>query len=124
MPERATAADVQKGTRAYLQAQLPDARQIVISNLSRSAAGFSRENWTFDAAWIEGGRPVERRLILRRDPVGSVLETEREPEFRVLSALARTGVPSPRVYWLDATGEWLKRPFIIMERYEGRNDRN
>jgi aminoglycoside phosphotransferase (APT) family kinase protein len=103
----------------FLQAQMPGATGLRIEGLQRAGTGLSRENWPFDASWDERGERVEKRLILRRDPVGSVLETERTLEFRVLKALEGTAIPAPRAHWFDATGDWLERPFIVMDRHEG-----
>ena len=36
---------------AYLQHQMPDAREIVVANLWRIPGGASRETWSFDASW-------------------------------------------------------------------------
>src|SRR5215210_6897090 len=91
-----------------------------ISNLVRSGTGYSRENWSFDASWRRDGALIERRLILRRDPIGSVLETDRKNEVDVLRALEDNGrLPTPRVLWYDLSGEALERPSLITERLEG-----
>jgi aminoglycoside phosphotransferase (APT) family kinase protein len=79
----------------------------------------SRENWTFDASWTVDGEAVTEALIMRRDPVGSVLDTDRSVEFAILRALESTPVPAPRVRWLDADGRWLGRPSIVMVLEEG-----
>ena len=104
---------------AFLREQLPTARNLHIEGLHRVGAGLSRENWPFDAVWHADGSEVRRKLILRRDPVGSVLETDRRLEFETLRRLQASGVPTPQAHWVDDTGEWLDRPVIIMERYQG-----
>jgi aminoglycoside phosphotransferase (APT) family kinase protein len=106
----------------WLGAELPPGTTIEISGLRRTSAGFSRENWVFDLEW---SRPPERgldRLIARRDPPGSVLETDRQTEFDVLRALEATSVPAPRARWIDADGRRLERPTIVMVREEGECD--
>lgn len=89
-----------------------------IDRADRTSAGFSRENWVFDATW--DGRT--RHLIARRDPVGSVLDTDRAVETAVLRALERTDVPSPRLLWVDLDGERCERPCLIMDLVPGRCD--
>jgi aminoglycoside phosphotransferase (APT) family kinase protein len=111
--------DVAARLRRFVEAQLPDARDLRIDDLRRTSAGFSRENWVFDASWTEGGRSVAEPLIMRRDPVGSVLDTDRRQEFAVLRALERTDVPAPKVRWLDADGDALGRPSVVMLREDG-----
>ena len=110
---------IEQRLAAFLEQQLPNARHLRIEGLRRVGTGLSRENWPFDALWDEAGQQVRRQLILRRDPVGSVLETDRRLEFDVLKALERTTIPAPRAVWVDESEEWLDRPFIVMERYEG-----
>ena len=59
---------------------------------------------------------------MRRDPVGSVLETDRRIEFGVLRALEGSRVPCPRADWLDPDGRFMDRPSIVMQRFDGSND--
>jgi len=114
--------EVEAGLRRFLHAQLPRATDLHITNLHRVPTGLSRENWPFDARWREDGDTVELALIMRRDPVGSVLETDRLQEFAVLTALEGSAVPAPRAHWVDAEGAWVGRPFIVMERLRGECD--
>jgi aminoglycoside phosphotransferase (APT) family kinase protein len=88
---------------------------VEIDGLRRTSAGFSRENWIFDATW--GGRT--RALIARRDPVGSVLETDREVEVAVVRALVDAEVPSPTLRWADLSGDRLGRPSLVMDLSPG-----
>jgi aminoglycoside phosphotransferase (APT) family kinase protein len=109
--------------RSFVEAQLGEASELRIDDLRRTSAGFSRENWVFDASWRDtGGRAVSEPLIVRRDPVGSVLDTDRRVEFAVLRALESTAVRAPRVRWLDERGEWLGRPSVVMVREDGECD--
>ena len=106
--------------RERLQAWLSDevGEPVVIGELQRTSAGFSRENWVFDATW--GGE--RRDLIARRDPVGSVLETDRRVETAVLRAMGATAVPSPTLRWVDLSGARLDRPALIMDLVPGTCD--
>jgi aminoglycoside phosphotransferase (APT) family kinase protein len=92
--------------------------RVEIGQLRRTSAGFSRENWVFDAAW--GGET--HALIARRDPVGSVLETDRAVETAVLRGLVGSGVPAPTLRWADLDGERLGRPARIMDLARGTCD--
>ncbi len=103
----------------YLSSKMPDAEGLAVSGLIRIPGGASRETWSFDARWRESGREVQRGFIIRRDPEASVLETARDVEFHVYSALADTSIPVPKVYWLEEETEWLDRPFFVMERIDG-----
>lgn len=104
---------------AYLKTKLPSAEGIAVSDLQRIPGGASRETWSFDARWREGGVEQRRGFILRRDPDASLLETERDLEFRVMEAVGKQGIPVPRMYWLEQDASWLDRPFFVMERIDG-----
>jgi aminoglycoside phosphotransferase (APT) family kinase protein len=88
---------------------------VVIGEIHRTSAGFSRENWVFDATW-SGQR---HELIARRDPTGSVLDTDRKVETAVLAAMAHTNVPVPALRWVDLDGARLGRPSLIMDIVPG-----
>lgn len=90
-----------------------------VTGLRRSDIGYSRENWMFEAEWSSGGRRTGQPLIMRRDPTGSVLATDRNTEFAVLKALGPTAIPSPTARWLDGDGSWFGRPSLIMDRVDG-----
>lgn len=109
---------------AYLKTKLGDADAIAVSNVARIPGGASRETWSFDASWREGGVDVQRSFILRRDPTGSLLETDRDVEFRIYEAMAKADVPVPPVYWLEPEGANLDRPFFVMGRMPGQSNPN
>jgi aminoglycoside phosphotransferase (APT) family kinase protein len=115
-------ADIAASVRAFLAAQPDVAEPFHIEGLERVAVGRSRQNWVFDAVWEAGGDRRVEPLIVRRDPPGGLLETDRATEFAVLVALERSEVPAPRARWLDATGEHLGRPSLVMVREPGECD--
>lgn len=90
-----------------------------IANLQRLGVGRSRENWIFD---LLGAAGEVEPLILRRDPDGGLVETDRSTEFAILAALEKSDVPAPRARWLDANGSRLGRPSLIMRREPGTCD--
>ena len=59
--------------------------------------------------------------VLRRPPLGHVLPTAHDMvrEHTVMSALAGTPVPVPRMLHLCTDAEVLGQPFYVMERVEG-----
>jgi aminoglycoside phosphotransferase (APT) family kinase protein len=105
--------------RDYLKFKMPHAEDICITNLEKIVGGSSRENISFEAEWTEEGCKIARSFIIRRDPVASLLETDREMEFRVLHSLEPTPVPVAKVYWLEPDEKWLERPFCVMEKMSG-----
>jgi aminoglycoside phosphotransferase (APT) family kinase protein len=90
--------------------------EVQVHNLARIPGGASRETYRFDAKTkgrVEG-------LILRRDPVGSLIDTDRRVEFLAYESFRGTvPVPEPLVLHLD--GGALERPFFMMRRIDGGN---
>lgn len=106
----------------YLQQKMPGARDIIVANVARVGGGASRETWSIDAHWTEGEATVERGLIIRRDPPASLLESNIALEFEIYSALAGSGIPIPKVHWLERESAALERPFFVMDRLPGTSD--
>ena len=87
---------------------------VTVADLSRIPGGASRETYRFVAKVGGEARP----LILRRDPPGSLIETDRSLEYLALESFCDR-VPAPRPVAMDTAGAELERPFFIMERVEG-----
>jgi aminoglycoside phosphotransferase (APT) family kinase protein len=107
---------------SFLASRLPEGARPSIRDLERIGTGRSRENWLFTATWTVDGREHTEELIVRRDPVGGLLETDRRTEFEVLAALEHTAVPAPVPRWLDPDGSALGRPSLVMRREPGECD--
>ena len=91
--------DLSQRLQAYLADKL-GARDLVVANLARIHGGASRETYRFRAKY--NGR--DRGLILRRDPVASLIETERSTEFRAYQAFHKLGLPVPEPIALELDG--------------------
>jgi len=67
-------------------------------------------------------RADAREYVLRRKPPGKLLPSAHavEREYRVITALAGTGVPVPRTYALCEDPEVVGTPFYIMQYVPGR----
>jgi aminoglycoside phosphotransferase (APT) family kinase protein len=104
---------------AYVAHRLPDAQDIQVTGFDRIFGGASRETYRFALSYRVGAETVSRRLILRRDPPGSLIETERAVEFEAYRAFYGTAVPVPEPLWLEEETHWLDYPFFIMEELHG-----
>jgi aminoglycoside phosphotransferase (APT) family kinase protein len=64
----------------------------------------------------------DRRYVLRRKPPGPLLPSAHavDREYRVMTALAGTGVPVPRTYALCDDASVIGTAFYVMEYVEGR----
>jgi aminoglycoside phosphotransferase (APT) family kinase protein len=99
--------------RAYFAAHVDGAGDRALS--AELIAG-GRSNLTY------GITDGEHEWVLRRPPLGHVLETAHDMrrEYRVLSGLAGTDVPVPRTLALCEDPEVNGAPFYVMERVQGR----
>jgi aminoglycoside phosphotransferase (APT) family kinase protein len=104
---------------AYIAARMPGAADVAVHDMERIAGGASRETYRFRAAWSEDGRPRERRLILRRDPPASLIDTERRIEFAAYRAFHGSAVPVPEMLWLEEDASHLGAPFFVAEEVAG-----
>ena len=96
---------------AWLAARWPEGQGLQTQRISGG-----QSNPTFFITW------GATRLVLRKKPVGPILPGAHaiEREFRVLRALADTGVPVPQALYLEEDASILGTPFYVMERLEGR----
>lgn len=64
----------------------------------------------------------DRRMVLRKKPAGEILRGAHaiDREFRVLQALAPTGVPVPEPLLYHDDDDVLGTPFYLMQRLDGR----
>jgi aminoglycoside phosphotransferase (APT) family kinase protein len=104
---------VEAGLTAYLSRHF--GAPVRIEDLHRIPGGASRETYRFNAD-VQG---TIKKLILRRDPVGSLIDTDRRLEFLACQSFFGKGVYAPEALILDEAGQELERPFFIMERIEG-----
>jgi aminoglycoside phosphotransferase (APT) family kinase protein len=92
---------------------------------SPSASGMSSETLVFDVRYRENAAPRTGSFVARlapdpRDvPVFPLYDLE--TQYRVMGVVAeRSGVPVPRVRWLELDPVHLGSPFFVMERVSGR----
>ena len=103
---------------SYIGGRMPRT-DVAVSDMERISGGASRETYRFRLTWTENGDKRERRLILRRDPPASLIDTERRVEFEAYRAFRGTAVPVPEMLWLEESGEPLDHPFFIAEEISG-----
>ena len=114
---------IRDGLEALIRASVPGSADIEIVGFTPIVGGNSSQIWAFDARWSARGERFERALILRRAAPNEFQSAGREAEFRLLQALGRTKVPVPQALWMDASGAFLERPSMVLERVPGVADR-
>jgi aminoglycoside phosphotransferase (APT) family kinase protein len=104
---------------AYLSTQVGGS--VRVSGLKRFPVGFS---WATYALDLQAGQDVvlpASTLILRMGPADALYAPYSSVrQFQLLSALARSRVPTPRVYWQSDDSDILGAPFFFCERVTGR----
>jgi aminoglycoside phosphotransferase (APT) family kinase protein len=113
------AASLEPRIAAYVAAQMPHASDVAVDSLARISGGASRETYRFRLTWTEGGEHRERKMILRRDPPASLIDTERRIEFAAYRAFHGSAVPVPEMLWLEEGTGPLDHPFFIAEEIAG-----
>ncbi len=111
--------DLAERFAAYAARRLPNARGVRVEGLDRIPGGASRETYRLVLHYELDGEPITRRLILRRDPPGSLIDTDRRLEFAAYTAFFRTPVPVPEAIWLEADPAHLDHPFCVMQELPG-----
>lgn len=107
------AAPLQARLQDYYRRQIDPAAQI--SSFTPISDGWETEVYAFDLTLQQQIEP----MILRMYPgVDAVEKSTRE--FTGIGLLHQSGYPVPRVYRHETDQAWLGKPFIIMQRIDGR----
>ncbi len=122
MSQPLSATELRDRLSQWLQAKLPGAQQLEISEFTSPEAGASNETLLFSATWMEDGERVERGLVARLKPLeqGIFPSYDLGLQYHAMDALAGSGVPVPAMVALEEDEAVLGRPFYVMERVEGR----
>lgn len=108
------------GFARYLAEKIPGAADVRVTDVFRIHGGASRETYRLAAAWRQDGEERAQRMIIRRDPSSSLIETERSTEHLAYTAFHGTDVPVPRPLFLETEkNPWLGQPFFVMEEVPG-----
>ncbi|MBI3771024.1 MAG: phosphotransferase family protein [Deltaproteobacteria bacterium] len=110
-----TAAELAEGLASYLTRVTGG--PVAVAELRQLPGGASRETWAFEATF--DGESCPRRLVLRRDPGQTSVDSDRAHEFHVLRAAHASDVPVPRVHWLGDDAAVLGARFFIMDYVAG-----
>lgn len=114
-----TDADLGNRLARYFAATQPTWRNVTVEGVSRIHGGASRETYRVRLRHQVGEAWASRGIILRRDPTGSLIETDRATEYNAYRAFHGTDVPVPEPLCLELDPRWLDRPFFVMEEIEG-----
>ncbi len=107
-----------EGVFARLPEYLAAQREVFQGRIDLEQIGGGHSNPTY--ALAVGAQPA--RFILRKQPAGPILPSAHaiDREFRVMKALAGSGVPVPEMIHYCADAAVIGTPFYIMEKVAGR----
>ncbi|RLI10073.1 hypothetical protein DRO42_02505 [Candidatus Bathyarchaeota archaeon] len=112
--------DVLRGRlQSFYKRNFTSRRNIEVHNLKRVTGGWENEIYSFTLRYEEGRERRREDLILRIYP-GNDAPQKSAREFGVMKRLHEVGFPVPRVLHLEMNSSLLGRPFIIMEKIDGR----
>jgi aminoglycoside phosphotransferase (APT) family kinase protein len=112
-------ASLEAALAAYIRLKIPEASEVQVDQLEQISGGASRQTYRFRASYVLADQLHERRLILRRDPAASLIDTDRKVEFAAYKAFFNTRVPVPEVLWLEEDQTYLGSPFFISVEMTG-----
>ena len=104
---------------AYLAARFPDWRDIAVTGLYRLPLGASRETFRFDLAYTDATGRHQDRMILRRDPPASNVDSDRRHEYESYRAIAGHGIPVPRMILLEEDASHFDGAISLAEDLRG-----
>ncbi len=103
---------------AYASTHMEGVTELQITGLTRIHGGASRQTYSIDMTYKQDGHEMSRGVILRRDPVDSLIDTERKVEFAAIRSVEEIDIPVPKALFLEEDGEPLGAPFFVMERID------
>lgn len=105
---------------AFLTAQ-DGSRSATVDSYEAMVGGYSRLMARAEVTWDDGSHET---LVLRGDPPPgkAMMETSRDAEWALLSALTSAGsIPMPAARYYDATGDALGTKCIVIDHVAGRS---
>lgn len=124
IPMQRSEADIGDALAQWIPIVEPDARDVIVRNLSAPlASGFSNETIFADLHWVtKGGARRDESVVVRVKPTGYrvFLESDFDVQRAVMRALHDHGtVPVPLILWSDDDPDVFGAPFFVMRRVEG-----
>ncbi len=97
-----------------------NAEKLKITSVWKNLEGWSMETFSIGIKYVKKGEEIEQDIIIRKEPVSGLLEPyDASIEYRVLTALEKTDVATPKTFWYEPDPEVLGLPFYVMEKVEG-----
>ena len=103
----------------FLAVRMPEWRDVEITGLYRLPMGASRETYRFDCAYTDATGPQAIKIILRRDPPASNVDSDRRHEYESYRAIYGHGIPVPRMILLEEDPQYFAGAISLAEDLRG-----
>jgi aminoglycoside phosphotransferase (APT) family kinase protein len=103
----------------YLRSRLPDSSRITVNKLVEITDGWETEIYSFDVGSDRDEERTGEKLVIRMYSGPRAVYKARK-EYNLLKRLQTAGYPVPKVNLIEEDPEHIGRPFILMQRIEGR----
>ena len=113
-------AGLKRDLQRFSETHFSDYRGLCVTDLTPIAEGWENEVYSFVMHYEHMGQRMREDLILRLYP-GVDATDKSGHEFRVMEGLHGVGYPVPKLHVLESNGTCLGKPFVIMERIDGRS---
>lgn len=106
----------------WLAQRHPDRAPVEVTGLERSDSGYSNVTVLGRLEWTRDVRRESLDIVLRVQPQSSSVypDCDIQRQYRVMQALAGSGVPVPELLGLEVDAALLGAPFFVMLRVAGR----
>ena len=111
--------DMQSHLASYYAGAFPAKQGVRVTALAHISEGWESDMYSFTVESGPAGARQREDLILRIYP-GDDAHVKSAREYRGMSLLHKAGYPVPKVLVLEREGSPFGRPFVIMERIQGR----
>lgn len=114
------AQNMKQRLEVCLKAKFPQRKELAVVEVERMPAGYSYETYLFTASWKEAPGLVSESLVIRMEPeYGCVPPYDVRPQYEAINRVYGTGVPVPKIHWLELDSNVLGYPFFVMDKVEG-----
>lgn len=114
-----TENEIQSRLLSFYEREFPSRESTQISSLTQITDGWENEVYSFTIEYEEATERKREYLILRIYP-GNDAPQKSEREFNAMKQLHEIGFPVPEVLLLELDNSPFGKPFVIMEKINGR----
>ncbi len=115
-------SETKEKVETYLKARFPQRKDLSVAELDRITGGVSHILFSCTITWQEGQDTASETMVFRILPdIGACPPYDIRPQYEAMTRVRGTGIPVPRVYWLEMDSRILDNPFFVMEKVEGES---